>query len=148
MRFRDKELEGIRSDAAKKLKEINEKQEREYQRLYQIAEEQAQNEDIPFADILANHLTRSSSADCSSLKGYGDNLGLESTRLEKSGVSSWDLLGIRGLEAVQVSSHRGLPTDRPPDKPPPCKGASRGCLQERASTRHDSQLASSSRGSY
>jgi hypothetical protein len=30
---------------------------------------------------------------------------------------------------------------------PPWKGASRGCLQERAGTRHDSQLASFSRGS-
>jgi hypothetical protein len=93
-------------------------------------------------------LTRSSPADCSSLKGYGDELDLESTRSEKSGAGSWNLLGIRGLEAVQVSSHRGPPMDRPPDKPPPWKGASRGCLQERAGTRHFSQLASSSRGSY
>jgi hypothetical protein len=149
MRFRDRRLGEIRSEAAKKLKEINEKQEREYQRLYQVAEEEeVLNAEIPFADILANHLTRSSPADCASLKGYGDNLDPESTRSEKSGVSSWNLLGIRGLEAVQVSSHRGPPTDRPPDKPPPWKGASRGCLQERAGTRHFSQLASSSRGSY
>jgi hypothetical protein len=47
-----------------------------------------------------------------------------------------------------VNSHRGPPTDRPPDKPPPWKGASRGCLQERAGTRHVSQLASFSRGSH
>jgi hypothetical protein len=32
-------------------------------------------------------------------------------------------------------------------KPPPWKGVPRGCLQERAGTRHFSQLASSSRGS-
>jgi hypothetical protein len=33
-------------------------------------------------------------------------------------------------------------------RPPPWKGASRGCLQEMAGTRHFSQLASSSRGSH
>jgi hypothetical protein len=38
--------------------------------------------------------------------------------------------------------------DGPPDKPSPCKGASRECLQERAGTRHVSQLASFTRGSY
>jgi alpha-glucosidase (family GH31 glycosyl hydrolase) len=38
-------------------------------------------------------------------------------------------------EANGQADRRGPPTDRPPD-PPPCKGASRGCLQERAATRH------------
>jgi hypothetical protein len=37
---------------------------------------------------------------------------------------------------------RGPPTDRPPDKPPPWKGAVRGSLQERAGSRHASQLLS------
>jgi hypothetical protein len=66
-------------------------------------------------------------------------------RSEKSGVSSWSLLGIRGLEAVQVSSHRGPPTDRPPDIPPGKVGVFAGCLLERAGTPSVSQLASFSR---
>jgi hypothetical protein len=52
------------------------------------------------------------------------------------------------VDPTQLSARRGPPTDRPPDKPPPCKGASRGCLQERAGTRHASHLASFTRGSY
>jgi hypothetical protein len=52
------------------------------------------------------------------------------------------------VDPTQLSARRGPPTDRPPDKPPSCKGASRGCLQERAGTRHASQLASFTRGSY
>jgi hypothetical protein len=50
-------------------------------------------------------------------------------------------LGARGADAVQVSSHRGTPTDRLPDRPCICKGVARGGLQERAGTRHASQLA-------
>jgi hypothetical protein len=92
------------------------------------------------AVALASHSVTKSPADYPSLRGYGDFV--ENTQLEKN------LLGIRGLEAVQVSSHRGPPTDRPPDKPPPWKGVSRGCLQERVDTRHISQLASFTRGSY
>jgi hypothetical protein len=57
------------------------------------------------------------------------------------------LVGLRA-DPEQVSARRGPPTDRPPDKPPPCEGASRGCLQERAGTRHVSQLASFTRGPY
>jgi hypothetical protein len=41
------------------------------------------------------------------------------------------------------SDRRGPHTDRPPDKPPPWKGAIVGILHERASSRHASQLASS-----
>jgi hypothetical protein len=99
-----------------------------------------------FRNILSENTIALSPADCSSLKGYGDSF--ESTHQETSENSDRCLLGGRGLEAVQVSSHRGPPTDRPPDKPPPWKGASRGCLQERAGTRHDSQLATFTRGSY
>jgi hypothetical protein len=68
-----------------------------------------------------------------------------STRSEKSGTNDWIVLGIRGLEAVQVSSHRGPPTDRPPYKPREV-GVFAGCLQERAGTHHLSRLASFSRG--
>jgi hypothetical protein len=73
---------------------------------------------------LVSHSIRTSPADCPSSKGYGDSV--ESTRSEKSGASSWSLLGVWGLEGVQVSTHRVPPTDRPPDKPLPWKGASGG----------------------
>jgi hypothetical protein len=96
------------------------------------------NEAIAFA--LASHSVKTSPADCPSSKGYGDLV--ESTRSEKSGSKDWNLLGIRGLEAVQVSSPRGPPTDRPPEV-----SVFAGCLQETAATRHLSQLASFSRGS-
>jgi hypothetical protein len=47
------------------------------------------------------------------------------------------------VDIDQISARRGPPTDRPPGDPPPCIGASRGSLQERAGSRHLSQLASS-----
>jgi hypothetical protein len=56
--------------------------------------------------------------------GYGGPY--ESTRTEKTSECSRNLLGIRGLEAVQVSSHRGPPTDRPPDIPCNALGVLRG----------------------
>jgi hypothetical protein len=99
------------------------------------------NEEIAIA--LANHAIPKSPADCPSLGGYGDSV--ESTRSEKNMANSLNLLGIKGLEALQVSSHRGPPTDRPPDKPREA-GVSAGCLLETAGTRH-SQLASFTRGS-
>jgi hypothetical protein len=40
------------------------------------------------------------------------------------------------------SDWRGPPTDRPPDDPHPCKGSSRGSLQERAVSRHANHLSS------
>jgi hypothetical protein len=112
--------------------------------LFSVTTEKAQNKS--FADLLEDHLTGASPADCPSLKGYGDEPG--NTGQETKSLDTRNPLGVRGLEAVQVSSHRGPPTDRPPDKPPPWKGASRGYLLERTGTRHVSQLASFTRGSY
>jgi hypothetical protein len=34
--------------------------------------------------------------DCPFLRGYGDDLNIESTRSEKSGSKDWNLLGLRG----------------------------------------------------
>jgi hypothetical protein len=102
------------------------------------------NQEIAFA--LASHTVPRSPADYTLLEGYGDLI--ESTQSEKSGSKDWNLLGLRGTEAIQVGSHRGPPTDRPPDKPPPTVGVFAGCLQERASTRHLCQLASFSRSSH
>jgi hypothetical protein len=88
---------------------------------------------------------QTSPADCPSSKGYGDSS--ESTRSEKSGSKDWNLHGLRGTEAIQVSSHRGPPTDRPPDKPPPKVGVFAGCSQERANTLRIRRLASLCRSS-
>jgi hypothetical protein len=52
------------------------------------------------------------------------------------------------VDLTQPSARRWPPTDRPPDKPPPWKGASRGGVRERAGTPYISQLASFARGSY
>jgi hypothetical protein len=38
-----------------------------------------------------------------------------STLDTRNGIVAKNPLGIRGVDAVQVSSHRGPPTDRPPD---------------------------------
>jgi hypothetical protein len=82
-----------------------------------------------------------SPADCPFLRGYGDDLNIESTRPEKSVSKDWNLLGLRGTEAIQVSSHRGPPTDRPPDKPVETSVFA-GCSEERPNTRRTYQLAS------
>jgi hypothetical protein len=151
MRSANSKLNLIRSQARQELKKMEKVQEREFNELFPPTieteadpEPEELNEAIAVA--LANHALKQSPADCPSPKGYGDSV--ESTQSEKNVANSRNLLGIRGLEAVQVSSHRGPPTDRPPDKPPPCKGASRGCPLERAGTRHAGQLASFSRSSH
>jgi hypothetical protein len=65
----------------------------------------------------------------------------------RNGKVAKNPLGVRGVDAAQVSSHRGPPTDRPPDRPSICLGVARGCLQgERADTPAlISQLASFAR---
>jgi hypothetical protein len=105
------------------------------------------NLNVAIASALADHAVPASPADCPFLRGYRDVRIIESTRSEKSGSKDWNLLGLRGAQAVQVSSHRGPPTDRPPDKPP---GVSvfAGCSEERPNTRQFHQLASFARSSH
>jgi hypothetical protein len=143
-------LRAIRAQAQSELKRIEKWQALEDQELFSLTEVPEDDSDEPvdlnqaIANALASHAIKQSPADYLSLRGYGDSF--ESTHLEKIGERSRNLLGLRGIDAVQVSSHRGPPTDRPHDKPPPWKGASRGYLSERAETRHFTQLASFSRG--
>jgi hypothetical protein len=113
-------------------------------------EEQEEISDLnqEIASALASHTVPTSPADCPLLRGYGDGLNIESTRSEKSGSKDWNLLGLRGTEAIQVSSHRGPPTDRPPDKPPVETSVFAGCSEERPNTRRTNQLASCSRSSH
>jgi hypothetical protein len=97
---------------------------------------------------LAKQAIPTSPADYSSLRGYGDDLNIESTRSEKSGSKDWNLLGLRGTEAIQVSSHRGPPTDRPPDIPTVETNVWAGCSEERSNTHRIYQLASCVRSSH
>jgi hypothetical protein len=76
------------------------------------------------ATALKSYSVQTSPVDCPFSKAHGDSF--ESTRSEKSGSKDWNLHGLRGTEAIQVSSHRGPPTDRPPDKPPPEVGVFAG----------------------
>jgi hypothetical protein len=101
-----------------------------------------------FAKVLEFHSEKASPADCPFLRGYGDVRNIESTRSEKSGSKDWNLLGLRGTEAIQVSSHRGPPTDRPPDIPTVETNGFAGCSEERPNTRHFHQLASFARSSH
>jgi hypothetical protein len=101
------------------------------------------NQEISVA--LANHSVQTSPADCPSLRDYG--VFIESTRSEKSITGDRILLGLRGSEAVQVSSHRGPPTDRPPDKPVETSVFA-GCSEERPNARRTYQLASFARSSH
>jgi hypothetical protein len=65
-------------------------------------------------------------------------------RNTRNGKVAKNPLGSRGVDAVQVSSHRGPPTDRPPDRPDKGRSVFGGCSLERASTQSPvCQLASS-----
>jgi hypothetical protein len=74
------------------------------------------------------------------LKGEGlyeaedGNAGYEETQVE-------DEQEEQGVPEEQ-NDRRGPATDRHSSDPPPCKGAARGSLQERAGSRHDGQLSS------
>jgi hypothetical protein len=146
-------LKAIKARASQELKRIEELREVAFNELFPPTdgseadpEEHDKSVDLnqAIAVALANHAVPKSPADCPLLEGYGD--WVESTRSDRIVANNLNLLGIRGLEAVQVSSHRGPPTDRPPDKPLEVSVFA-GCRQERAGTRHLSQLASFSRGS-
>jgi hypothetical protein len=90
-------------------------------------------------EALESHAVPKSPADYPSSRGIGDIP--ESTRPVQNQVKDWNILGTRGLEAVQMSSHRGPPTDRPPDIPCNKLGVFAGCSQERANTRRTYRLA-------
>jgi hypothetical protein len=135
-------LESIKSEAQKALSEIEKLYAVEANELFAPSEEEVSDEagavgtpdlNAAIMKALESHSVPKSPADCSFLRGYGD-LSSESTRLAPTQAKDWNILGTRGVEAVQLSSHRGPPTDRPPDKPPPWKGAFAGCSQERANT--------------
>jgi hypothetical protein len=138
LRTRDSKRAMIKDRFSRELKELRKPQEVESRDLFPPTE--ALDVDFPvqarpdlnqaIASALADHAVLTSPADCSFSRGYGDVPKSESTRSEKSGSKDWNLLGLRGAEAIQVSSHRGPPTDRPPDKPVETSVFA-GCSEER-----------------
>jgi hypothetical protein len=151
MKIYPAKLRTMQSQARRDLRKIEKLRELELNELFDVTEDpevDLEEQDGPtdlneaIAIALANHAVPKSPADCPPLEGYGDSA--ESPRSEKNFGIILNLLAIRGIEAVQVSSHRGTPTDRLPDKPREV-GVFAGCLLERAGTRL-SQLASFSRG--
>jgi hypothetical protein len=70
----------------------------------------------------------------------------QAQKAQVKGVHWRSQLGGRGVDPTQMSARRWPPTDRPPDKPPPWKGAIVGSLHERAGSPYFSQLASSFNG--
>jgi hypothetical protein len=137
------------------MRNLKKLQQAESEKLSSLLEEA--NEDSPaqvhpdlneaIASALASYIAPASPADYSFARSYGEVRDIESTRLEKSGSNDWNLLGLRGTEATQVSSHRGPPTDRPPDKPVETRVFA-GCSGERPNTPCIHQLASFARSSH
>jgi hypothetical protein len=68
-------------------------------------EDEPEDLNMAIASALVSRALPKSPVDYPSLRGYGDFV--ESTQLEKIGLDNRNLLDIRGLEAVQESSHRG-----------------------------------------
>jgi hypothetical protein len=170
-RFAKADLREIKDRAAKKLAKIEANQAKEYQELFPSTcsrIEIAQQRRVPVVHQgISTELLQGWSVQSDVHPEVMKLLPFQKTTVQgvRTKRGCWRFpLGRRGLDMVQVSCHRGPPTDRPPDKPPPvgillstspagvkpppCKGASRGCLQERAGARHVSQLASFTRGSY
>jgi hypothetical protein len=125
LRERKSKLAAIKSKFTRELKEINGLQSTESRQLLPptavlrvdcSTQTQVDRPDLnqAIAAELASFAAQTSAADCLFLRGYGDDLNIEGTRSEKSGSKDWNLLGLRGTEAIQVSSHRGPPTDSPP----------------------------------
>jgi hypothetical protein len=139
-------LEELRNIAAKKLARIEALQAKECHELFPLAcskPEPAKRPDLNAA-ILNALVERRAPASPENQVSQKETNGesFESTLGTRDGRIAKNPLGVRGVDAVQVSSHRGPPTDRPPDRPDAGLGVVRGCLQERADTPCSNQLAS------
>jgi hypothetical protein len=143
-------LEGIKYRAAKKLADIDAKQAKEYLELFPPT--CSKPDPIPVPDLNAEimkELTKFqagrpsidpvvsevSSADRPSPTGVYEESSNVTSAFGK-GLMAKNPLGARGVDAVQVSSHRGPPTDRPPDRPDRAVNVSGGCSQERVNTQY------------
>jgi hypothetical protein len=115
---------------------INAKQAKEYQELFPPTCPQPDavpdlNEEIMYA--LLERRVEASPADQTSRKEVNGEI-YDSTSAFSKGPVAKNPLGARGVDGVQVSTHRGPPTDRPPDRPDRGRSVYGGCSLERAST--------------
>jgi hypothetical protein len=143
------ELKCIKKKAAKELAKIEAKHAKEYLELFPPTCTKIDSGSDPIVtpnlnaaimNALSELRADSSPTDPAPQKVANAEVN-ESIMNTRNDIVAKNPLGIRGVDAVQVSSHRGPPTDRPPDRPCIGKGVVRGCLQERAGTRHVSQPA-------
>jgi hypothetical protein len=134
----------IRTLAKRSLLNIVRQQRREYQKLFPPTCKKADT-DSPVRQNQCNGVQ------VKSQEGDRERLPIQGEVVQGTRTSQTECAALQDgskVDPTQLSARRGPPTDRPPDKPPPCKGALRGSLQERAGTRHVSQLASFTRGYY
>jgi hypothetical protein len=148
------DLKDIKNRAAKKLAKIGAKQAKEYQELFPPTWIKIDPKPIVTPDLNAA-ITKTLSgrrADDTSANQVSqretDGEVFVSTLETRKGTVAKNPLGAPRVNAVQVSIHRVPATDRPPDRPCIGKGVARGCLQERAGTRHFIQLVSFARVRY
>jgi hypothetical protein len=109
------------SRAAKKLAKIEAKQAKEYQELFTPTCTKIDSEPIVtetpdlnavIMDALSEKRADGTSADQATRK-VNDGEVYESTLETRNGIAAKNTLSVRGIDAVQVSTHRGPPTDRP-----------------------------------
>jgi predicted nucleic acid-binding Zn-ribbon protein len=121
-------LEGAKNRAATKSADINTQQAKEYQELFPPTcpePDPVPDLNVEIMKALAELRTDISPADQVSQKEANGEY-YETTSAFSKGPMAKNPLGARGVDAVQVSSHRGPPTDRPPDRPDPGKSVSGG----------------------
>jgi hypothetical protein len=139
----------IRRDARQGLAKINKQQAKEYQELFPPTCDKSQTKIAHPGNSLIQFLNKEGLAgaswDIGKTSPFREEI-VQGARSRQGGCRTTQ--DEKKVDPTQLSARRGPPTDRPPDKPPPWKGASRGCLRERAGTRHASQLASFTRGTY
>jgi hypothetical protein len=112
-------LEGIKFRASRGLADINAKQAKEYQELFPPTCPQPDlvpNLNVEIMKALAGLQADVSPADQVSRKETNGEFQ-EVTSAFSKGPTAKNTLGARGVDAEQVSGHRGPPTDRPPDRP-------------------------------
>jgi hypothetical protein len=106
----------------RELRQIEKLQSKEYQRLFPPTSEKVQNKEERLEAILKEQL-RPNTPQEGECQGQAYERGQEAHAGQKGWTVPQD--GSK-VDPTQLSARRGPPTDRPPDKPPPWKGGSRG----------------------
>jgi hypothetical protein len=116
-------LEAAKNRAIKKLAKLESMQAKDYLELFPPT--CIQPEPVPVPDLNAEIMkaltalrSEHSPAEQVSLLETNGEFHEDVTSAFSKGINSKNPLGVRGVDAVQVSSRRGPPTDRPPDPPP------------------------------